>query len=271
MLWLFRSATRTGLLRDEAVRAEDANTSRLDIDTLRGAANTARDEAERALDAVKAPPPNADPVALAQKSHEAAAKRDAASRTLASAEVRHSIESATGLKKVLNRVWGNIVPDEQAQTRAYSLARTQMLVWTLIVAMSMVWIWQVTNNNDVLTPSVLILLGISVGTALSATTVERNKETAAAVTLEKNPADAEAAATLTTPRTYGFWTDLISDRNGPVIARVQMVVFTLILMGMFVHEMVTTLVMPELSGTLLGLMGITSAAYVSFKIPEKKV
>jgi hypothetical protein len=39
---------------------------------------------------------------------------------------------------------------------------------------------------------------------------------------------------------------------------------------MFVSAVYNNLTMPELSATLLGLMGISSGTYIGFKLPEQK-
>ena len=54
------------------------------------------------------------------------------------------------------------------------------------------------------------------------------------------------------------------------IQRFQMFVWTLILGIIFVVSVYKDLSMPEFSGTLLGLMGISSGTYLGFKFPEKK-
>ncbi len=270
IFWLYRVATRTGLLREEEVRPTNPDLTRLQAD-----ADAASAELERAKAALAAPPENADLEALKKVSAEADARKKAADDALAKAKPATAPPQNQPMARASARMWktflANVEIDSDAQKRAYSLARTQMLLWSLIVAMSMVWIWQVTNNNDVMKPSVLLLMGISVGTTLSAATVDKNKQAEAENAIQNDANDPKAAAVLATPQTEGFWADLVSDRNGPAIGRVQMVIFTMILMGMFIYDTITTLVMPEFSGTLLGLMGVTSATYVSFKIPEKKV
>lgn len=50
-----------------------------------------------------------------------------------------------------------------------------------------------------------------------------------------------------------------------------MLLFTFILMGIFLADVHRTLVMPEFSAALLGLMGLTSSGYLAMKVPEKKI
>jgi hypothetical protein len=68
----------------------------------------------------------------------------------------------------------------------------------------------------------------------------------------------------------GFWTDVLTDANdGVSFHRFQMLVWTIILGIMFVHAVWHRLSMPEFSGTLLALLGISNGTYLGFKIPEQ--
>lgn len=67
-----------------------------------------------------------------------------------------------------------------------------------------------------------------------------------------------------------LWIDLVTDDHGSVaLDRFQIVVWTIVLGGIFVASVVWDLAMPEFSATLLALMGISSGTYVGFKIPQK--
>lgn len=57
----------------------------------------------------------------------------------------------------------------------YSLARTQMAFWFFLVIASFVLIWMVIGETDTITSGVLVLLGVSAGTALGATVVDSSK------------------------------------------------------------------------------------------------
>lgn len=133
-----------------------------------------------------------------------------------------------------------------AVRKSYSLARTQMALWTFIVAAAMVFIFMVTWDENSISSGVLVLLGVSFGTTLLA-----------AVSDGTNP----------TPQpSQGFLTDLLTDGTGPSFHRYQMVLFTIILAVVFVVKVATNLVMPEFDATLLGLMGISNGTYLGFKL-----
>lgn len=69
----------------------------------------------------------------------------------------------------------------------------------------------------------------------------------------------------------GFWNDILNDPEGGAgFHRIQMVVWTLILGGIFVFSVWQTLSMPDFSETLLALQGLSAGTYLGFKIPEKK-
>jgi len=68
-----------------------------------------------------------------------------------------------------------------------------------------------------------------------------------------------------------LWQDLVRDDRGAVaLDRFQIVIWTLVLGGVFVTSVVWDLTMPEFSATLLALMGISSGTYVGFKLPSAK-
>lgn len=66
----------------------------------------------------------------------------------------------------------------------------------------------------------------------------------------------------------GWFKDMTTDLNGATFHRLQMFIWTLALGAVFVVEVMQNLKMPEFNTTLLTLMGISSAGYVGFKIPE---
>jgi hypothetical protein len=138
------------------------------------------------------------------------------------------------------------LPAGVAGRKAFSLARTQMALWTFLVAEGLAFIFLVTWNENVIPTGVLVLIGISFGTSLLA-----------------------SAADGTTPvpqPTQGFFGDLLSDGTGPSFHRYQMVLFTVIFAVIFIVKAATNLTMPEFDNTLLGLMGISNGTYLGFKM-----
>jgi hypothetical protein len=167
-----------------------------------------------------------------------------------------------------------------ARFKPYSLARTQMAVWFFVVLASYLFIWLVTGTLDSLTASVLALTGISAATAVAGTTIDTRNQAiatssaaapallgaaplalaAAPAVLEPPPAANEAAQ-----HSEGFFTDILSDQQGFSLARVQIAVWTMVLVIVFIRSVWKQLAMPEFDATLLGLMGISNGTYVGFK------
>jgi hypothetical protein len=131
----------------------------------------------------------------------------------------------------------------------YSLARAQMAWWFFLLVVGYVFIWLVTGEADSIAPSLLGLVGISAATALAAVAIKSGRG----------------------PRgSAGFMRDLVSDDRGVVaLDRFQVVVWTLVLGGIFLTAVFWDLTMPEFSATMLALMGISSGTYIGFKLPLK--
>jgi hypothetical protein len=59
--------------------------------------------------------------------------------------------------------------------RPYNLGRTQMAFWFFLINASYLTIWLITDALDTITPSLLALMGISAGTALSEAMIDSGK------------------------------------------------------------------------------------------------
>ena len=141
--------------------------------------------------------------------------------------------------------------------KPYSLARFQMAFWFFMLITSFLFIWLITGASDTITGSALALIGIGAGTALGAAAID--------VTKEGDGANRPISVS------QGFLTDVLSDRvNGISFHRFQMLVWTLVLGILFIYSVWYRLSMPEFSGTLLALLGISSGTYLGFKIPENQ-
>ena len=64
--------------------------------------------------------------------------------------------------------------------------------------------------------------------------------------------------------------DLVNDANGPTIHRWQILIWTLLLAGIYVGRVYTSLETPTFGTNLLTLLGISGGVYLGFKIPEKQ-
>ena len=78
----------------------------------------------------------------------------------------------------------------------------------------------------------------------------------------------ERASVAAVAKSSGFWADLVTDDRGVVaLDRLQVVIWTIVLGGVFLSSVIWDLTMPELNATLLALMGISSGTYIGFKLP----
>ncbi len=186
------------------------------------------------------------------------------------------------------------------QHKSYSLARTQMAVWFMLIISAYLILWILTGQLGTITESMLALMGIGSGTALGAAIVDAGKRNAASEEIN-NLVHEKAVLEETLTRggnkqikavmasrldsidqrmksrtvtqqgqtSEGFWNDILTDANGISFHRFQIAVWTVVLVFIFISEVASTLCMPEFSGTLLALMGISSGTYIGFKFPEE--
>jgi len=181
------------------------------------------------------------------------------------------------------------------QTIPFSLSRSQLAWWTLIVSVSFCYVWIFTGELTAMTSSTLLLLGISGGTSFFATLINKKEITKIndapagdlAVAPASDPAIDAAGAGVAEPTdkpltsehkpatfypSKGFLKDILKDEkeNGISVPRFQFVLFTIIISGYFVYYVYQHLSMPEIDPNLLTLMGISSIGYAGFKTTENK-
>jgi hypothetical protein len=138
-------------------------------------------------------------------------------------------------------------------TSPFSLALTQLSFWSIVIASSFIYIWIVTDEIPPLTGSTLILLSVSALTTAGAKLVDiRAKTEKSALT------------------SHGFLADILEDELGYSVHRAQMFMWTVILGVVFITSVIRFQQIPQLDESLLGLMGISSGAYVGLKTMENK-
>lgn len=139
--------------------------------------------------------------------------------------------------------------------KPYSLARTQLAFWTVLVVSAYVFIWATTGEVPSLEGSTLALLGISMGTTAAARTIDTSQA--------GNKRHQDQAS-------EGFLIDIISDVQGVSIHRFQMAVWSVVLGAIFVQHALAQCAIYPFDNTLLALLGISNGAYVGLKIPENQ-
>jgi hypothetical protein len=134
----------------------------------------------------------------------------------------------------------------------YSLGLAQLLFWVFLIAIAFIYIWITTTEMYPITGSVLVLLTISLSTSGGARLVDKARD----------------PNRIFEPSDGHFFKDIISDDTGYSVHRVQMVIWTVILGIIFIHEVVVEQQMPQFDSNLLLLMGISSTGYVGLKSIE---
>ncbi len=153
--------------------------------------------------------------------------------------------TALGTSVLRNAPPTNLAPNQQA---SWSISRVVLAWWLSICVISFGYLWAVMGEHrNILTGSAPILLGIQ-GTTLALAT--------------KFGRDPNA------PASRGFFRDLISESGEAEVSRLQLLVWNGILGVIFLWQSIFQWKMPEFDATLMTLLGISSAAYVGFKIAK---
>jgi hypothetical protein len=133
----------------------------------------------------------------------------------------------------------------------YSLSNVQVCMWTMLVLFALCYVWYATGEILTISSGVLILLGISGVTTVSARTLEALQA----------PKDSVATQTASAR-------DLITSEDGNIdLVRFQMLAFTIFT---WIYAFVSVLKsegLPEIPENLYLLMGISNATYVASKLP----
>lgn len=142
-------------------------------------------------------------------------------------------------------------PPAPGRRKPYSLARTQGAVWFGLILASYLFIGMITGDYaTTITPTVLALMGISAGTVIGSSLIDRPPGTA-------QVADPSVSR--------GWLADILSDQYGVSFHRFQMASWTLVLAIIFLQQVYRELAMPDFDATLLGLMGISAGTYLGLK------
>ena len=138
----------------------------------------------------------------------------------------------------------------------FSLARTQIAWWTVVVLGSFFHLYFYTDELVDLSNSTMVLLGASAGTMISAKMIDSYKDYSHLVNQPKI-------------KSRGFILDILSDGvEGVSVHRFQFVIWTLALTLVFLRGVIRELAMPEFPENLLILMGISNGTYLLLKLPE---
>lgn len=174
----------------------------------------------------------------------------------------------------------------------FSLGKSQMAFWGWLIVLCFLGVFVVTGAMEKIPDQVLVLLGISGATGLGAVLIGAGK---APPQVRKAALEAQADARALSPEEQGkldklrqvvqrdqaraasppprptlrqFFSEICDDGSGLSVHRLQVVVWTVVLGGVFVWNVAQLMSMPQFPDTLLLLLGISNGTYLGFKIPE---
>jgi len=166
----------------------------------------------------------------------------------------------------LLRDHGKIPPAHEGEnkpkrtTTPFSLSRSQMAWWTFVVLTALLYIWYKEKELADITNQMLVLLGISAGTTVTANYID-NKD----ITDDNLKVRHQDSAS-----SSNFFLNIISDQSGPSIHRFQNVLFSLAIGCYVLVEVIYNKRIPTLNENLMVLMGISSSTYLAVKNGENK-
>lgn len=186
----------------------------------------------------------------------------------------------------------SIICDTSIQTpKTYSYSRLQLLWWTFIVFASFITITLASGQIPTFDSSTIILLGIGAATTATARITDisdRNKydaDMAKALTAQAKGESATMPELLNKDfKSEGFWLDILSDKNGVSIHRLQALVFNLVFGLWFIYQSVLHLkginaqtpvsvlnnIIPVIGENNLILLGLSAGTYAALKTTENK-
>lgn len=156
------------------------------------------------------------------------------------------------LRKVFSRFC--VLKDKNAP---YSLSRTQFLFWTYIILMAEGYYFALTGEMPVLNHTVITVLGIGVGTRIASSMTDSRDTTTKTPNNRNQDFDSE-----------GFLSDILSDKYGLSIHRMQYAAFTVIYGLYFLVYVYNNLDIPVLDEYYDALLGVSALGYAIPKTQE---
>jgi hypothetical protein len=150
--------------------------------------------------------------------------------------------------------------DSTTDNKPYSFSKVQLMWWSLLIIPLFSCYFGWGGDPGKIDPSILILLGISVGTTTAAKIIDTT-DTNSGVTRHQN-----------TNTTNSFWYNILSDKDGVSVHRFQAVAFNIIYGFIFIYAFFTSDPMNfyGFKEFELALLGISSAGYLGVKLNENK-
>lgn len=187
------------------------------------------------------------------------------------------------------------------KTRAYSLGRSQIAFWTYLILITFIAMFVISGDYvNIVSSQAMMLLGISSATTIGASVIDSNEEKKLSPEdqnkllqleqtnerllndLKRDKKGTETWLTKTAEleanklemdkleqQSRGFFYDILTNPLGEInFHRYQIVIWTVVLGGVFLYMVLQNFKMPEFDATLLGLQGISSGTYLALKRQE---
>lgn len=166
------------------------------------------------------------------------------------------------LVAVLDKKYQLLRDTSSATKKPYSLSRVQLAWWMGFVLCAFVAIVFDENNPNFSIPTftqgILVVLGISAGTKAITTVTDVADQTNSSLTRHQN-SEGE-----------NLFLDILSDKDGPSVQRLQAVLFNVIFAVWFFLRVWRKGEIPDLEPNALILLGLSSGTYVALKTVENK-
>ena len=139
----------------------------------------------------------------------------------------------------------------------YSLSRSQMAFWMLVILVSLFYVWFANDQLIALDKTILALIGVSAGTTIGGYYLDK-----------RDAKKSDAPPHQQTKSSNNFFINICSDSNGLSVHRFQNVIFTIFIGFYVINEVISKNKFPPIDGNLLLIMGISSATYLAIKQSE---
>ena len=149
---------------------------------------------------------------------------------------------------------------------AFSLGRTQLAFWTVIIVSSFIYTvvaqWSTGISVSYIDPVNFVLLGIAGSTTAFAKMIDNSQQDNQGKGIPQQDYPSS-----------GFFMDIISDEKGVSIHRLQNVIWTVVVGVIYISAVFDKKLLPDhtiISKELLGLMGVSAGAYIGLKTTENR-
>ena len=137
----------------------------------------------------------------------------------------------------------------------YSLSKVQLAFWTFLAISGYFIIWLVTGELPTIPESILALLGISLSGTILGKGINFRQSQKNTSRVQDKPSK-------------GFFWDILSDENGLSLARLQFVLFNLIIGASLIRNIIKSWSLLDLDASSLVLLTISGAGYLVMKNTE---